>query len=338
MDVKVDEQRLGSGFLYKTVYDLLGEKISSGDLPQGAVLKEGSIATQLDVSRVPVRRALAMLRDDGVVRAGEGQGFVVGSAPPLKLTARALHDILVSSHKEMDRTALWERIIDAVQEQIEGCMAFGHYRVLEAELGEFHNVSRTVVREVLWQLRDRGLVGKDRKSHWILSQLSARDIHDAFEMRRVCEPHALLAVALLLDPKWLAQVLERIQETLHAYPHITPMHVDRIEDDMFHAMYQNLRNERMLSTMRRNQTCLLVSRLFRKHFPMRDEKTSMQEFVQILHHVLVGTPDVAAVLLDHHLKRSEAVTKARLRVLAAINLPETPPYLRSIHYDEAERD
>jgi hypothetical protein len=43
-------------------------------------------------------------------------------------------------------------------------------------------------------------------------------------------------------------------------------------------------------------------------------------------------------LFEHHLKRSEAVMKARLRVLSVIPLPKTPPYLRAIHHYEVDFD
>ncbi|MEQ1622950.1 MAG: GntR family transcriptional regulator [Methylococcales bacterium] len=337
-DRDTDEGRQNSSFLYKTVYELLNTKISSGVLPAGSVLKEGSIATQLEVSRPPVRRALEMLSKDGAIRDTEGQGYVIGNAAPVTLSARVLHDILVGGHNAMDRTVLWQRIIEDVQAHIEACIAFSHYRIMEAELGEFHNVSRTVVREVLWRLRDRRLVEKDRKSHWIVSQLSARDVQDSFEMRQVLEPRAMLAVAARLDRNWLDALLVRVNALLAQFPACQKQEIDRLEHDMFHTMFVPLRNMRMLNAIRRNQTCLLVSRLFRRHFPLRDEQAVLLDYAQILHHLREGTPDIASVLLEHHLKRSQSVMKARLRVLSVIPLPRTPPYLRAVYHKEAGFD
>jgi DNA-binding GntR family transcriptional regulator len=333
-----DETRQSNGFLYKTVYELLNEKISNGLLPPGSVLKEGSIATQLEVSRVPVRRALEMLHTDGTVRDLGRQGFSVGQAEPIKITARLLHDILLDGHDEMDRTVLWERIIEDVQIHIEGCMAFGHYRVMEAELGEFYKVSRTVVREVLWRLRDRRLLEKDRKSHWIVSQLSARDLQDSFELRQVIEPRALLAVAPRLDRVWLEELRRRVNTCLDQFPKTPGGEIDRIEYEMFHGIFLPLRNTRMLSAIRRNQAGLLVSRLFRKHFPFRGDQSALLDYSLILYHLSEGTYEIASALFEHHLKRSEAVMKARLRVLSVIPLPKTPPYLRAIHHYEVDFD
>src|SRR5437868_13432957 len=75
-----------ASFLYSSIRDLLEGKIETAELAPGSILKEGSIAIQLGVSRAPVRRALLMLCEAGVIRAADGQGYVVGTAKPVPLS------------------------------------------------------------------------------------------------------------------------------------------------------------------------------------------------------------------------------------------------------------
>lgn len=321
-------------FLYAAVFDLLNSKIASHALPSGAVLKEGSIATQLGVSRAPVRRALQMLSKQKTIREASGQGYVVGNGEPTILSSRALHDILVVESDDLDRQASWERIFFDVQDNVTACLPFGHYRILEAELGEAFGVSRTVAREVLWRLTDRRLIAKDRKSHWVVSQLSARDIRDSFEMRQLLEPRALARVAEHLDCNWLERLAAQIDVSISRFPDCDPIQIDAIEQGMFHTMYNGLRNSRMLGSLRSNQISLVVPRLFRQHFPLRDDLDSLKDCAQILEHLLDGTVDTACMLLEAHLLRVEPVTLARLRVLSVLPPPPSAPYLIPIHQED----
>jgi DNA-binding GntR family transcriptional regulator len=59
------------------VYRQLLDRIHRGDLPAGARVRDADLATQLGVSRTPVREALLRLVRDGVLDASMGRGFRV---------------------------------------------------------------------------------------------------------------------------------------------------------------------------------------------------------------------------------------------------------------------
>lgn len=320
-----------ASFLYSSIRDLLAGKIETEELPPGSILKEGSIAIQLGVSRAPVRRALAMLHEDGIIRAADGQGYVVGEAQPVRISSRRLHEILVAQSDDIGRSATWGRIFAEVSDAVTAAMPFGTYRIQEEELGNHHRVSRTVAREVLWRLMDRRLIEKNRKSHWIIGQMTARDVRETLEMRQVLEPHALAQVAQGLDRGWLVTLATRIDRAIEEFPAIGGAAVDEIETDMFRTMYARLRNARMLSSIGRNQISLIVPRVFRQHFPIRDDLPALREYAQIVHHLRSGSIGVAQVLLFNHLARVERLTLARLRVLSELPPPRSVPYLIAIH-------
>jgi DNA-binding GntR family transcriptional regulator len=317
----------GPSYLYDSVYNLLSQKILDEELPPGALLKEAAVATHLGVSRAPVRRALAMLAENGLVRPAAGQGYVVGAEMARRMSSRDLHDILAPATDGIDRSATWERIFARVSREIMSVMPFGSYRIQEAELGDYHHVSRTVAREVLWRLMDVRLIEKDRKSHWIVAQMTARDVRDTIEMRQLLEPRALLNVAPRLSQIWLDDLAARIDRAVIGFPACGAAEIDAIEDGMFQTMFEGLRNARMLGSIRRNQIALIVPRLFRQHFPIDDDRSALIVYGQIVRLLSSGSVDAAQVLLASQIKRSEPLILARLRVLAILPSPASVPYM-----------
>lgn len=58
---------LGNGTSSGSVYEVLRDDILRGEITAGTWLREGTVATQLGVSRTPVREALQRLHADGLV-------------------------------------------------------------------------------------------------------------------------------------------------------------------------------------------------------------------------------------------------------------------------------
>ncbi|NPD14017.1 GntR family transcriptional regulator [Xinfangfangia sp. D13-10-4-6] len=314
-------------FLYATLRDLLRRKIASHELPAGLVMKEAQLAGQLGVSRAPVRRALALLADEGLIRQAGGQGYVVGTAAPLRMPLRQLHRILTEQPEEIDRSATWERIYEDVREEITAAMPFGSWRIQEEALGRHYHVSRTVAREVLWRLLDRRLVIKDSKSHWIVGQMTARDLRETLEMRLLLEPAALAQVQPGLDPDWLDQAGARLARVMDAFPAVDPVALDDLDQLMFQQIFGGLRNSRLLASIRRNQISLVVPHLFRQHFPLVDDLAALQDYALILRHLRHDEPGTAQALLAAHLTRIGPLTLARLRVLSQLPPPLLAPWL-----------
>ncbi|HET6777848.1 MAG TPA: GntR family transcriptional regulator, partial [Gemmatimonadales bacterium] len=59
--------------------------VHRGDLPPGTRVKDTTLATQLGVSRTPVREALLQLVQEGVLAADMGRGFRVGRLDLLEM-------------------------------------------------------------------------------------------------------------------------------------------------------------------------------------------------------------------------------------------------------------
>jgi DNA-binding GntR family transcriptional regulator len=71
--------------LRNEVYRAILERVYRGDLLPGTRIRDTVLATQLGVSRTPVREALLRLAREGVVAADMGHGFTVGRLDPVEM-------------------------------------------------------------------------------------------------------------------------------------------------------------------------------------------------------------------------------------------------------------
>jgi DNA-binding GntR family transcriptional regulator len=68
--------------LAQEVADVIRRRIARGELASGERLSEGALAAGLEVSRTPLREALARLTSEGLVRADPRRGFFVQTLEP----------------------------------------------------------------------------------------------------------------------------------------------------------------------------------------------------------------------------------------------------------------
>ncbi|HEY2997957.1 MAG TPA: GntR family transcriptional regulator, partial [Acidimicrobiales bacterium] len=67
---------------YRAIADELRRRVESGDLAAGALLpSESDLSGAYGVSRVTVRKALELLRDEGLIDARQGFGWFVAADP-----------------------------------------------------------------------------------------------------------------------------------------------------------------------------------------------------------------------------------------------------------------
>jgi DNA-binding GntR family transcriptional regulator len=67
------------------VYLDLLQRIHRGELPSGARVRDTALASELGVSRTPIREALLRLAREGVLQADTGRGFRVRALDPVEL-------------------------------------------------------------------------------------------------------------------------------------------------------------------------------------------------------------------------------------------------------------
>ena len=79
----VTAERIGSaGRLSERAYDFVRRGILSGDFPVGSVISDGQIADGLGMSKTPVRQALRLLAQEGLLETGPRRQLVVCGVSP----------------------------------------------------------------------------------------------------------------------------------------------------------------------------------------------------------------------------------------------------------------
>ena len=74
---------------YRAIADELRERVSAGDFGAGRLLpSESELSSSFRVSRVTVRKALELLRDEGLIDARQGFGWFVSTDPVRQPLAR----------------------------------------------------------------------------------------------------------------------------------------------------------------------------------------------------------------------------------------------------------
>lgn len=63
--------------LSERVFDIVRERIVSGDLPSRTPIRQDALANELGVSKIPLREALARLEQEGLLASQANRGYVV---------------------------------------------------------------------------------------------------------------------------------------------------------------------------------------------------------------------------------------------------------------------
>ena len=320
---------------YDIVRDAIADNIAKGNLPSGTRLRISTVADRLGVSRPPVRRALELLANEGIVKAHSSQGFVVGSFTAHEGWARSnLHLLPLDLPPELStnlRQASWERIFQTVENDVMNCIPFGTFQISESSIGKHFDVSRTVVREVLSRLSVRGLIEKDRSLHWIAGPLSVRMLDEAHEMRRLIEPGALAAAVRLIETEIVVRYRRAIEHASQTPRSLSIATVDGIERDLHIECLAPLGNKLLAQTVRLSQISLVTNRLFGTYIGSYDESNHLQEHALVLDHMLLGDAEGASSAMLYHLDMDHIRSRDRLKVLSVFDAAEISPYLIRIH-------
>jgi DNA-binding GntR family transcriptional regulator len=204
------------------VYRILRQAILTLRLPPGAVIIEKDITTRLGISRTPVRDAIRLLADEGLVNIKPQSGTYVAlidrhQLEQGRLIRRALEiEGIRLAARHVDEAAI-ERLQDLVTLQARA-VARGRHEEFIAHDDAFHQfISGLSGHERLWDTVNRSKAHLDRVRH--LSSLLPREAAKAVAQHRAIvealarggTERAVKALAHHLDDAYerLSAVLER---------------------------------------------------------------------------------------------------------------------------------
>lgn len=312
--------------LFDTAADLLRINIQDGKLGPGVVLQESALAERLSMSRATVKRALILLCDEGLVQRFSGRGYLVtgGGDTPRRLDLRTL-DLDLDA---LDGTAgkpNWLRIHNAVEDELSRCLVFGRYRVVEALVAREFDVSRTVVRDVLSRLQERGLVHKSANSRWVVEPLTAQRIKDKFELRMVLE------VAAITSARTDVEQLAALANDIRALPGDRPITAQTwfdLDQRFLELAILSTPNRELASYISGNRSGLWALHRVLFSLGLPPDRQSLMELSTVIDLLRAGTSGAAAGLVSSHLKNSLHRTISQLKIVSVIDPPEDfAPYL-----------
>jgi DNA-binding GntR family transcriptional regulator len=311
---------------YEIAEDVLRSNIGAGVLPRGLVLLEGPIAEILQTSRAPVQRALLSLEADGLIHRFEGRGYLVGPPgtriAPNRTDIKTLGLVLPQGVDEaLQNRSSWGRIYNTVESDVAGCVVFGQYRIIEVELAEHFHVSRTVVRDVLSRLQERGLVRKNQSSHWIAGPLTAKSIKDHFALRRMLEPPALVAAAPRIDRNRLTALFERLLalEAPDAARELRDF--EELESLLIETCVLATPNAKLSELIRNNLLPVMASERLLRQRGLPGDSSAITEHRLIVELMIRGAVNAAAAMLEAHLDAAMSRNIAQMKIVAVIPGP-----------------
>lgn len=328
---RTEEQPTGAApRLYQRAFDILAGQIAEGRIEGGARLQESTVAAQFGISRAPARQALAELQRRGLVEKADGRGYRVrrnagaGAAIPHAHAAPAT-DLRLQSRPS------WERIYSEVEGEIAARTSFASWRVNEAELARHYDVSRTVARDVIARLQQRGVVRKDDSSRWTAAALTPDHVGELYELRWMLEPAALAKAAPNLPPDVLPAIRRSLEAAIRDADHIGGPTLDALEQDLHVTLLGHCRNPTLMQAIAQPQSLLIAHRFLYRWTPrLFATEPFLPEHMAIVEKLEAGAVADAAAELERHLRVSADRAIARIDVVAREIVPDDLPYLERL--------
>lgn len=268
--------------------DQIREFIRAEDAPKGARLIERKLAEHLRVSRSPVRSALQLLAEEGIVGVHESGGYVV--LAPRKARPRAPS----ASSGEDD---IYYRI---AADRLEGRIPD---RITENELLRRYEITRPQLISLLRRISGEGWIERLPGHGWAFSpMLTSNDTYeDSYRFRLLIEPAAILEPRFELDRASLEDC--RVQQQRLADGDIWRVSSARLFDlnSGFHETIMACsRNTFFIDGLRRiNKVRRLIE--YRQRLNRERAIVRCREHVELIDLLLAGKREEASAFLHRHL-------------------------------------
>ncbi|MDA3626028.1 GntR family transcriptional regulator [Saccharopolyspora oryzae] len=199
--------------LREQVHETLRQRIFEGYYVPGTRLVERALAEEFTVSRLPVREALRMLRQDGLVVEKDGRGVVVAGLSEkevrdlfdLRAALEVLACRLAAERGSREDFAELGELLEAASSQL----AAGRYRTAQKINNDFHDKVTEIADNDLLRSALEPLIGR---LHWLFRH--AEDLEELIDEHR-----RLLAAIATGDPDVAArQSAEHIAKYRAQFP------------------------------------------------------------------------------------------------------------------------
>lgn len=315
---------------YVEIKTTLEAAIASGLLSDGTILTEGAVAKLFGTSRTPVRTAFNQLLETDHLRRFDGRGFVVGTDGEIEPQRHRLTSAMLGldpNERTEPKPASAELIAQNFEDALAGALPFGVFRINEQRAADYFGVSRNIVRDLLGRFRDRGLVYKDMRSHWVVGPLTARDVSHFFSIRAKLEPLALVESAPLTSPSDIERMREDLELGLSDPALLDAETYESLEQDIHVRLLRNCPNPHLLRMVGQTHVALVVNKVFAANIGATPFDIALREHAMVLEFLMRGSHEAAAQCLEEHIRLSAERTRQRLIAISVFPPPKMPSYL-----------
>lgn len=316
---------------YISISEAIRTAVENGRLEVGQVLTEDPLARHFNTSRTTIRKALAELHTAKIITRFDGRGFLVGtdsSAPPRRHSIeQALFDSMASGTVPR-AVSNPDQILPVLREELIRALPFGPLQINEAKLTERFSVSRSVVRDMLSQLRSSGIVEKNERSKWVLPVLTVSDVRNHYQLRILLEPVALAESAPRIARQDIERALKSAKELSSQSTEPTAAALSDMEGVLHIRALSGCTNDHLLKTLQKSRLVLAINEMFRLLLGRSPAGGRLiREHIAVLEALARNDIAAAASLLELHLVEARERTCKRLQTLSVLLPPKLPDYL-----------
>lgn len=316
--------------LYQLAYEALAKDIQNGRLQYGNKLTETAIAERFGISRAPARQALVELEKVGFVKRAETRGYEVQLLDKT-LQSIELEKLTHSATEKLSNLSSWELIYDEIETEIVSRTSLASWRINEVSLGKYYGVSRTVARDVISRLHQRGIIRKDDKNRWFAPALSEQHINELYELRWILEPIALEKAYINIDRSQLIGMRNNVASVMRTTGTVSGEKLDQLENELHILLLSYCQNETLMRAISLPQSLLVAHHfLYKWTSELFDSEPFLPEHLLILDQLLEEDIEAAKDSLAHHLQISRTRAMKRIKSVAAKTSPDEISYLQRL--------
>lgn len=276
--------------LHRTLADRIMRHIRTSGLAKGQHLTEASLQDRLGTSRQPIRAALGLLAEQGIVERIPNKGFF------LRDPAAAGGDPVLPADATSDE-AIYLRIAeDRLSRRLPD-------RLSETDFMRRYGVSRLALRRILTRISGEGWIERNEGRGWTFAALidSVEAYRECYELRQVIETHGLRNPGFRLDHAALAD-LRRRQEIVAngGWKRLSQMELFETNSEFHEGLAALSGNRFLLPTIQKlNQLRRLIE--YRQTLNTNQVLGQNAEHLAILDALDAGNTELAADLMFAHL-------------------------------------
>jgi DNA-binding GntR family transcriptional regulator len=263
-------------------------------LEPGHHLREQQLADLIGVSRTPIRSALDLLAERGIVETRKNHGFF------LRKPFESLHRIEIEVPSTIDEELYTRLVRDRLEHRIPNS-------ITQSEIARRYNVDRAALARTLSRLAEDGLIARKQGHGWtFLPTLdSLVSLRASYEFRLTLEPSGFLLPTFKPDLAAIERM--RLQHLyLASHPDITSISSTQLfeTDAAFHEMCAEFCGNAFFAQAIQYQNRLRRLLEFGSYFDSRRVREWCREHLAIIEAIAEGDAAQASTRMRAHLEQA----------------------------------